>query len=189
MPGNLRDFRNEHGTVALFADGGTFRHEGREGITWAWRWVGYETASELITGGRVTGQECGCESVPPGGAPSEVAEMTAVMKGMSGLPDGWTGYVVSDSLNTLRRIVGASDGNWSLWGCIPRHLIRSMEWNLCRLGAVSPLPVQSHPSIEDFYRGFYRDEESGEFRMVSIHNEWCDTACQIMKPRTRRTAV
>ena len=149
--------------ITLFADGGIIgRNPSPIGGTWAW--VAVDAAGDVVA------QASGIIPAPPGGTVSNnLAEFVAVVQALEQMPDGWAGTLASDSAVTLGRLCQ----EWKLTG-LPWTWIRRGMLVLQRLGPITPLLLQGHPTRADLARGI------GAKRgyPVSIHNVTCDRLCQ-----------
>ncbi len=105
------------------------------------------------------------------------AEFYAVMKALTILPDGWSGSVCSDSQVTLDRISGKCRLQY-----LPQAWIEQVSRQLRRLGTLEYVYLKGHPTRKALTRGTYGDKQMP----VSIHNVWCDQACQREAQRFKR---
>ena len=149
--------------VAVYSDGGVIqRNPSPIGGTWAWCAVDKHNTRIAHASG-----------VTP--APYEdtisnnVMEFIAAVRALESLPDGWTGTLYSDSQVTLGRLCQG----WKLTG-LPLGWIQRGSAVIQRLGTITPILLQGHPTKADLERGI------GAKRgyPVSEHNVWCDQACQ-----------
>jgi ribonuclease HI len=146
--------------VAVYADGGVIeRNPSPLGGTWAWCHVD-AVGARLAHGSGVL-------AVP--GTTNNVSEFAAAVLALEALPDGWAGQLCSDSQITLGRLCWG----WTLTG-LPLDWVHRGSVVLARLGTLTPVLLQGHPTAADLRRG------TGAKRgyPVSVHNVWCDAACQ-----------
>jgi ribonuclease HI len=152
--------------VALYADGGVIdRNPSPLGGTWAWCLVDSLDVRLRTGSGVITPAEARLEDVT-----NNVTELLAVVRGLEALPDGWRGTVYTDSAVTIRRVFLHAP----LRG-VPTWLIERLRLQLQRLDLSQSRYVllSGHPTRDELARGVGRDG-----RPVSIHNVWCDRACQ-----------
>lgn len=149
--------------VTLFADGGVIgRNPSPIGGTWAW--VAVDAAGDVVA------QASGVLPAPPGSTVSNnFAEFAAAVQALEQMPDGWAGTLASDSAVTLGRLCSG----WTLAG-IPLAWVQRGAAVLQRLGPITPLLLQGHPTRADLARGI----GSKRGYPVSIHNVTCDRLCQ-----------
>lgn len=148
--------------VAVYTDGGCItRNPSDVGVTWAYCFV--NAAGERIA------SDSGVISAPPGRPlTNNQAEYAAAVRALEALPAGWSGPLYSDSQNTLGRLC---------WGWATRNLppawVARGQAALARLGPITPVLLQGHPTAADLRAGV------GAKRglPVSIHNCWADQEC------------
>jgi ribonuclease HI len=102
------------------------------------------------------------------------SELMAILKGLESRPPGWSGRVVSDSLNAADRFNGRSllDPHH-----IPMEVINRMVAILARCGTIQWAHVKGHPSREDLKAGHRNGTP------VSKHQVWCDLECTAYRNR------
>lgn len=150
----------------LFCDGGVVgRNPSVIGGTFAWRWVvdGNQTREgyHFIT----------CEQARMKTIECNLSEMMALVKGISQLPDGWEGEILSDSKNTLGRVFL----DWK-WNGVPDWLWERYDHHSRRINLKACVPVQldGHPTKTQLLSGVGKRGNP-----VSVHNVWCDKACRL----------
>lgn len=147
--------------VALYTDGGVIgKNPSTIGGTWAWCGVD-ENGEQVIHRGGV---------VPCVGKPitNNHTEQIAITLALEAMPDGWSGTVYSDSQVALGRVFkGWKEKN------LPRNISERSTAAVKRLGKITPVLLQGHPTKADLLAGV------GAKRglPVSVHNQWCDEEC------------
>jgi hypothetical protein len=190
------DLRCEHchgdGTTyvrAVYADGGVLgRNPSKLGGTWAWcwslteklvvpdvtPWVFREGAGLCLYG--ATEKECGLTGfrVVEGRAPeitNNVTEFLALARCLAPLPAGWEGPVYSDSQITLGRFFRG----WETKGLPPDWVARVHEVILPRLGKLTPVLLDGHPTRSQLQAGVGK-----RGNLVSSFNKLCDHQCNLV---------
>lgn len=147
----------------LYCDGGVIeKNPSHIGGTWAWCGVD-------INGNRVIG-DSGYVPSPKGRLiTNNHTEQIAIVKALEAMPDGWRGTVCSDSMIALGRVFqGWRQRN------LPNNIIKRTYDVLGRLGHISTVHLQGHPTKADLASGIGKKRDFP----VSIHNVWCDKACK-----------
>jgi ribonuclease HI len=148
--------------IACYSDGGVIAtNPSPIGGSWAWCHIG--------AGDVVVAQASGILPAAPGAPVSNnVAELTAALRALAALPPGWAGPFYSDSQVTIGRIFWG----WA-WRGLPASWIGRKDAILARLGPITPVLLQGHPTQADLARGI------GAKRgyPVSRHNVMCDRLC------------
>lgn len=178
--------------AALYADGGVLgRNPSQTGGMYAWRHVAAdgtvvrEGSGLVLMPGDYTAATLMAQDVPfvymptkhTDGRPVEyvtnnATEFYAVLDALEALPDGWSGNVCSDSSITLGRLCRS----YALRN-IPRLWVERGARVRQRLGLLTPVLLQGHPTPDDLRRGV------GAKRgyTVSEHNVWADRECNRLK--------
>lgn len=149
---------------SLYSDGGTIgRNPSGTGGVWAWCHVDrngeriQEKSGVLLPG-----------DVKKATVSNNAAELYALLRGLRALPDGWKGTVYCDSKIAL---------GWVFKGWkqdkIPAHWRPHVKRARMRLGEVKTVLLKGHPFPDELKAG-----KAKNGRPVSIHNVWCDEACQ-----------
>lgn len=151
----------------VFADGGVIlKNPSPYGGTYAWCWV--DEADEVVAQG--SGIVLPGERGLGDRITNNQTEYLAVAMAMKGLPDDWSGTVLSDSHCTLLRIFeGARCQN------IPLAWVQHMQRIAARMGRVDYVLLAGHPTREQMEEG-YRYRAGGKLP-VSPFNVWCDLEC------------
>lgn len=147
---------------ALFTDGGcAVRNPSPYGGSWAWC---------LVEDGQVEASSSGVIlSTSDELITNNLAEYTAAVHGLEALPAGWSGYLCADSQVTLGRLFWG----WKTNG-LSAALVERAGKALRRLGEVTPMLLQGHPTTADLRSG------TGAKRRlpVSKWNVYVDRLCQ-----------
>jgi ribonuclease HI len=153
--------------TALYCDGGVImRNPSPYGLTWAAVLV-YKGDDSMEYTRRRSG--CFVSTVLLGGkATNNQAEYYAMLMGLSGLPDGWSGPIYTDSQITLGRFFLG----WATNG-IPDDWVRRANHELLRIGGWEPILLGGHPTKADLLRGCRMDGMP-----VSKWNVLCDQLCR-----------
>lgn len=150
----------------LYCDGGVIGHNPSE--------IGGTFAYRILRNGEVVCEKSLVITPKQAKLPAitnNLTEMCALVAGLGQLPDNWQGMIYSDSMVTLGRVFEG----WK-WNNIPDWLHikfqvernRLINWNL-----ITYTLLDGHPTKEQL--------ESGKGKRghpVSLHNVWCDHACQ-----------
>lgn len=96
-------------------------------------------------------------------------EMLAACKALHFLPDGWNGTLYSDSKITLGRLFHSFK-----WHGIPDDLRLSARSELDRLGRITPVLLDGHPTKTQLLAGIGKRGQP-----VSAFNVRCDELCRI----------
>lgn len=143
--------------AAVYADGGVIHgNPSHIGGMWAWRHVDAE--------GNVIAQDSG---ITHGWTTNNQAEFIAAVRALEALPNGWSGKLCLDSRNTLGRLCW----QWKLKN-LPAEWTKRGTIVLWRLGKIEAVQLKGHPSTADLEAG-----HTAKGELVSIHNQWCDHAC------------
>jgi ribonuclease HI len=153
----------QHGPpVAVYADGGVIEsNPSTFGGTWAFCQVDASGQRILERSGVIPFASVGWPIT------NNFSELTALIEALESLPDGWSGLVHSDSQVSLGRLFKG----WALRG-IPVELFQRATNAIARLGSLQPVRLDGHPTVEQLRAGV--GKRGGP---VSIHQVWCDTAC------------
>lgn len=147
----------------VYADGGVLGASRSEiGGTWAWRHVDEDDLHVDYAYG-----------ISRGPTTNNVQEFRALLYCLEALPEGWSGVVCSDSQITLGRFFQG----WATQG-ISEDLLVRRDAVLARLGSLTPVRLDGHPTKDQLKRGVGR--RGGP---VSRHQVWCDIACNDAKER------
>lgn len=150
--------------VAMYCDGGVI---GRNPSP-----IGGTCAACLVN---ATGERIACKSrvITPQDVrlpqvTNNISELWAMLLGLRMLPDGWSGTVYCDSWVTICRVfrMGKMEN-------VPAFMVRETEKQLARLGKMTYVLLDGHPTKEQLAVG-----KGKRGHPVSIHNVWCDEACQ-----------
>lgn len=150
--------------IAVYADGGVIGvNPSPIGGTWAWCHVD-ATETRIACDSGVTLPRPTCPLIT-----NNLTEMIALVRGLSALPEGWSGAVYSDSQITLGRLFEG----WKL-NNIPLVLARQAQEALRRLDLANTYYVllDGHPTRAQLLAGAGKRGNP-----VSEHNVWCDQAC------------
>jgi len=152
---------------ALYTDGGVIgRNPSTIGGTWAYR--------ILTADGQVIEQASG--AIIPAEADVDVitnnlTELYAALHGLEKLPANFTGAIYSDSQITLGRLF------WSWrWTNIPpwmHNKYRALRKRITTWEQITPVLLAGHPTRAELAAGIGHSNLP-----VSMHNLWCDQACQ-----------
>jgi ribonuclease HI len=152
-------------TNQLYCDGGVIgRNPSTVGGTWAFRLLQNGQLSHANSG-VITVHESQMETVS-----NNLTEMLALVRGLQSLQPYWFGTVYSDSQITL----GRAFGTWK-WNNIPEWLHDGFEREKARLinfSRIQHVLLQGHPTRKELAAGF-----GSRGYPVSIHNVFCDQAC------------
>ena len=150
--------------TAVYADGGCVGHNPSTiAGTWAACLVDEHEDRAREVSGVIRPRDIGSKFVT-----NNHAEFYGLLRGLEELPDGWSGTACSDSKVTLGRFFLG----WKLTA-IPPEWSRRMGFALRRLGKITPLLVNGHPTKLQLL------ENSGHSgRPVSSFNVWCDLECK-----------
>jgi ribonuclease HI len=160
---NSRNSSNK--IIELYADGGVIgSNPSAIGGTYAYRLIKTDrltidrsgTITTLQMGGLITNNQ---------------TEMLALLRGFAQLPDDFKGTVYSDSHVSLGRIFLA----WK-WNNIPawmHRLYRDQRDRLKYWNEIKYILLDGHPTKDQLIKGIGKRGHP-----VSIHNVWCDHACQ-----------
>ena len=144
--------------VNIYADGGCIGKNPSEiGITWAFCMT--DERDELVL------QHSGSILLPNG--TNNVAELYACVFALESLDAGWSGKLHSDSKITLGRLFEG----WA-WRNVPLELVRRASASLERLGAVTPVHLDGHPTKAHLKSGVGKRGNP-----VSRWNVYCDDLC------------
>ena len=152
--------------TALFADGGVIKkNPSPHGGMWAYCLV---AGGEFVRGesGLVTPVDVGLPTVS-----NNYTELRALVEGMSVLPDGWDGDVLTDSFVALRTVekclLKPARPDW-----VPEPLWDRLRAQRARLGDFRLVLLGGHPNQKELAAGIRADG-----KRVSRWNVWCDEAC------------
>lgn len=149
--------------VALYSDGGVIlKNPSNIGGTWAWCGVDRN-------GNRIIGKS---GSIPANGREisNNHTEQIAITLALEAMEDGWSGIVYSDSMVALGRVFK----NWREKN-LPANISERSKAAVKRLGAIETVLLQGHPTKADLESGIGKKRNLP----VSIHNVWCDKACNL----------
>lgn len=150
----------------LYCDGGVIGHNpSKIGGTWAFHIVYGEFSKEAGVSGVITPEQAGLPAIT-----NNLTEMLALLKGIECLPADWQGTIYSDSMITLGR---AFEG-WK-WNGIPLWMHKIYQEQTKRLihwSEIKHVLLQGHPTQAELLSGV-----GNKGYPVSIHNKWCDQAC------------
>lgn len=152
----------------IYADGGVIRmNSSPYGGTWAWCHV---SAGERVKMGS------GCTVCAAGERISNnTTEMIAVVAGLEAAPDGWEGFVFTDSWVTICRVNTAMGGGWpKVAKETPPDVVDRLRKQLARPLLFSLVLLGGHPNRKELEAGYRKDGKP-----VSKHNVWCDEACKL----------
>lgn len=158
----------------LYCDGGCIGpNPSVLGGTWAIRLLHgedilYEAAGHILV------EESGMETVS-----NNLTEMLALVNGLEILPEDWIGTVYSDSLITLGRAFKEYK-----WNNIPLWLFQRFGRAVARLknwAVIDWVLLQGHPTKKELAAGI-----GSKGYPVSIHNVWCDKACNLVSENFRK---
>lgn len=159
--------------VGAYADGGIIgRNPSPIGGTFAWCHV--DEAGERVRVG--SGMVLPGDGDLPDLITNNVTEFAALVCCLEALPDGWSGPVHSDSRVTLWRLFHG----WKMTG-VPWSLVSFGSRALCRLGTLTPVLLDGHPTKAQLAAGV--GKRGGP---VSPFNVWCDTECQRLAASTTK---
>lgn len=174
------DETEERTIAAVYTDGGVIRKNPSPfGGTWAYVFV--DALDELIaerSGAigspvEVTCPWTGCLVTKNVG--NNLSEFLAVVEAMEALPDGWSGYLYSDSEVTLNRFFGSPPSAWN-W-LEPDIAERGYKARM-RLGEIVPVQLAGHPNRKELAIGHtLRTDKDGNPKppvAVSRWNVRCD---------------
>jgi ribonuclease HI len=153
---------SESDIVAVYCDGGCItRNPSPVGVTWAYCYVNAAGERIASAGGIIP-------APPDRPLTNNLAEYAAAIKALEALPARWSGPLYSDSQVTLGRLCWG----WATRGLPPGWIGRA-QVALARLGPITPVLLQGHPTKDDLQAGV------GAKRglPVSVHNCWCDEEC------------
>jgi ribonuclease HI len=149
----------------LYVDGGVIAvNPSPFGGTYAYRLV-LDNGRFFSEGKVVTVSEMG------GSVTNNQTEMLALLEGLKHLPDDWTGTIYSDSMVTLGRAFSGFK-----WKNIPAWMIKLYQEQRRRLihwDQIKHVQLDGHPTKKQLEAGIGKRGNP-----VSIHNVWCDQACQ-----------
>lgn len=153
-------------SVAIYADAGiiqdgvNFGSRSTIGGTWAFCVVD-EDDNRVV-------ENSGILYPPVGGTiTNNQAEFYALLQALEVMPDGWSGFVCSDSGVTIGRMFqGWRTGN------LPQDWVHRAAQARARLGRLFPQRLDGHPTVEHIAKGV--GKRGGP---VSRHNVWCDQRC------------
>ena len=154
--------------VAIYTDGGVCgKNPSHIGGTWAW-------CGADLEGNRIV--EASGAIPAPVGHPitNNHTEQIAIALALEAMPDGWSGTVYSDSEVAL----GRAFKSWRIRN-LPHNVIERTAEAVARLGTIEPVLLQGHPTKADLECGIGARRNLP----VSIHNVWCDKACQKAKEK------
>lgn len=148
--------------IAIYCDGGVIlRNPSTIGGTWAWCAVDAE-GNRIIERGGVVRAPAGREIT------NNHMEQIAICLALEAMPEGWSGIVHSDSQIALGRIFKG----WRTKNLPAGIGLRSAK-ALARLGKLTSILLQGHPTKADLERGIGAKRNLP----VSIHQVWCDKEC------------
>lgn len=159
--------------VRLYADGGCVTDPVSKqfnpspiGGTWAWCWV--DENDQRING--ASGFISVAESQMDKGVTNNLTELLAIVRGLESLPSDWVGTVCSDSKISLGRVFESNRLSE-----IPAWLIRRLGEVLRnhKMSEIKYILHDGHPTAAQLTAGTGKRGHP-----VSIHNVWCDEACQ-----------
>jgi ribonuclease HI len=149
----------------LYVDGGVIAvNPSLIGGTYAWRLV-HDDREPTGDGKVVTVSQMG------GPVTNNQTEMLAMLDGLKQLPADWTGTIYSDSMVTLGRIFQGFK-----WKNIPgwmHKLYQTERQRLINWEQIKYVQLDGHPTRKQLAAGIGKRGNP-----VSVHNVWCDEACQ-----------
>jgi ribonuclease HI len=149
--------------VALYADGGVVRGKGG-----TWAFCGVNAA-----GVRILERSGVCRPWPDvGDVTNNHTEQFAIVSALAAVPPGWSGTLYSDSKIAIGRVFW----NWRTEN-LPDRIAKMTAFVKGRIGRVKPMLLQGHPTKIDLEKGYGKKRGLP----VSIHNVWCDEACNEAK--------
>lgn len=160
--------------VAVYADGGViFDRAAKEagsmtstiGGVWAWCHVNAKGIALVEQSGVLEPKGL------VGGITNNYAEYVAALRAIEALPDGSHFTLYLDSKITLGRFCF----DWAHEG-IPNKLRLRKEAAMRRMGSVVPVLLDGHPTRAQLATGIGKRGNP-----VSLHNVWCDDACDRQK--------
>ncbi len=133
------------------------------GCTWAWCHV---TDDAIVNhdSGFIEPWEVGQTALT-----NNYAELTAMIRGLDALPNGWDGRVFTDSIVTLYRVAQPRKASFTGISDDQRAKLIAVKE---RLGSFVINLVKGHPTKKDRRHGVRKDG-----RAISKWNVWCDEAC------------
>lgn len=159
--------------AALYADGGVIgKNPSTIGGTWAWAHVDVNSERIKTASGIITPTEARMPAIT-----NNLTELYAIVLGLEALPAAWAGTVYSDSWVSLQRVFFAAKLNH-----VPTWLVERL-WNLQKTGQLRAVQWQlldGHPTKAQLEAG-----RGKRGNLVSVHNVWCDEACQRLAKEAR----
>lgn len=147
----------------LWTDGGTLgRNPSPIGGVWAWTLVNERGVKLECDSG---GFEPKALDMPT--LSNNVMELYAALRGLVEMPQGWAGFLYTDSKITWYRLASSD----SFKGVPPK--LKDMCLQLRARKMWTPLLVAGHPTKEDLLVGYNR-----KGLKASTHNQWCDHECR-----------
>jgi ribonuclease HI len=162
--------------VAVVCDGGVVRQNPSPiGGTWAFCQVDDTDTRVVESSGVVTPESANAVLGFPW--PYELftnnqMEYYAVLRALDSLPDHWSGYVYTDSQVTIGRVFKGWGRVAGILFNVPEQWDRQMQAQLGRLGALTPVLLDGHPTKAQLAAGIGK-----RGHQTSLHNVWCDQAC------------
>jgi len=151
----------------LYADGGVIsRNPSTVGGTWAYRVLGQDDQVIEQQFGAIIPAEVDVSAIT-----NNLTELYAVLLGLEVLPVDFSGSVCSDSEVTLGRLFWG----WR-WSHIPmwmHHRYQRLRGRFASWERITPVLLAGHPTRAQLAAGIGHGGLP-----VSVHNVWCDQACQ-----------
>lgn len=154
-------------TANLYCDGGCVKaNPSPIGGTWAFVIVSKEGEEQMRGSGFISASQVGLPYVT-----NNYTELLAAVEGLEQMPEGWDGFVLTDSNVTRCRIL-PSCPNPKMNG-IPVDLQRRLTFCKNRLGRYGVILLSGHPTKNQLAEGF------GKHHLpVSKWNVLCDDLCR-----------